>query len=295
MQIFLIYLFLFLVGSFLGWILEVVFRKFFTVKKLVNPGFMKGPWLPLYGFGVILMFSMCYLCVSFFPESVEFYNPFGLLFDRLGKSGPTWYDLIPISLMWISMVGLEFIAGLIFIKGFHVKLWDYTNMKGNIMGIICPVFNFLWLMVAVIFYYGINPFLYEISTHMHEYMFGSEGAAAHFGFIFFLGVAYGVMLYDFVKSIGLFTAVSKFAKESGVLDRYEVVAEKLGEVTSLGKRKLLSTLGVDFDKEKKTSDNGSSMKEKIAKMIYIDPEKEKDKDKNYDENGRPIKMDDHNN
>jgi len=44
MSIFLILAFLFTVGSFLGWCLEIVFRRI-TSKKFVNPGFLSGPWL----------------------------------------------------------------------------------------------------------------------------------------------------------------------------------------------------------------------------------------------------------
>lgn len=279
MQTFLLGLFLFIVGCFGGWLLELVFRRLFTVKKWVNPGFMKGPWLPLYGFGVIVMFVISFLFIHSFPNSVHFYNPLGGLFGRDYKSGATAWDLVPISLMWIGMVTLEFVAGLIFIKGFKVKLWDYSNMKGNILGIICPVFNILWLLVAVIFYYALDPFIYVLSTNMHKYMFGGEGKVAHFGFIFSLGLVYGIMLYDFVVSVGAFNAISKFARKTGVLDRYENMKQKWMEFKE-------SKGLVKEEKEKQPS----AIKAKISEFIYIDPEKEKEKDKNYDENGRPIKI-----
>lgn len=279
MQNFLLALFLFIVGCSGGWLLEVVFRRFFTVKKWVNPGFMKGPWLPLYGFGVLIMFLVCAICITAFPNSFHFYNPLGGLFDRDYKSGANWHDLIPIVLMWGGMVLLEFIAGLIFIKGFKVKLWDYSNMKGNVLGIICPIFTFLWLVVAVIFYYGLDPFIYVLSTNMHRYMFGGEGRIAHFGFIFSLGMVYGITLLDFIVSIDAFNAISKFARKTGVIDRYEIVKQKW----------LLFKEPRNTTKENKEV-KPSPFKEKLAEMIYIDPEKEKEKDKNYDESGRPIKM-----
>ena len=282
MQIFLLILFLFIVGCVIGWIIEVLFRRFFSAKRWVNPGFMKGPWLPLYGSGMVVMFIMCFLCIYLLPDSIRFYNPLGGLFERNYVSGPTPYDLIPIMLMWAGMVLLEFFTGLIFIKGFHVKLWDYTNMKGNIMGIVCPVFSLIWLSVAVIFYYALDPFIYVLSTHVHVYMFGGEGEVAHFGFIFALGLVYGIMIYDFVSSLGVFSAVSKFAKESGLVDRFESVKEKWSESVELAKSKL----GLDKEKPEKEE---SAIKEKIAEMVYIDPEKEKHKTSNYDEHGRPIK------
>ena len=288
MQIFLIYLFLYLVGSLLGWVIEVLFRRFFSAKKWVNPGFMKGPWVPLYGFGVIVMFTMCYLCVSFFPDNMLFYNPLGGLFGHNYVSGPTPYDLIPILLMWVGMVLLEFLAGIIFIKGFHVKLWDYSNMKGNILGIICPAFNLIWLSVAIIFYYGINPFLFVISTQMHVYMFGGNGEAAHFGFIFVMGVAYGIMLWDFVTSAGLFASVSKFAKKHAILEKYESVREKWEANVKEAKSKMFSI--VPEINKGHSNQKGEEIKQKIAEAIFIDPEKEKNKGTNYDENGRPVKI-----
>lgn len=281
MQILLLYFFLFLVGCVFGWVLEVFFRRFFSAKKWVNPGFMKGPWLPLYGFGLVVMFTVSYLIVSLSPEEIKFYNPLGGLFGRDYVSGPAFADILPISVMWIGMVILEFLAGLIFIKGFRVKLWDYSNMKGNILGIVCPVFTFLWLVVAVVFYYLIDPYMFVLSTEAHVYMFGGDGALAHFGFIFVIGIAYGLMIYDLATSIGLMSAVSKFAKQSGIADRYENLKSKFEEL-GLSSKKF-------FKSVKNDGGVSSAIKEKIAEVIYIDPEKEKDKSANYDESGRPMK------
>ena len=48
MNLFLTLAFLFLIGSVLGWGLEVIFRRFFSAHRWVNPGFLVGPYLPLY-------------------------------------------------------------------------------------------------------------------------------------------------------------------------------------------------------------------------------------------------------
>ncbi len=288
MKIFLMYLFLFIVGCFIGWVIEVLYRRIFAAKKWVNPGFMKGPWLPLYGFGVVLMFSMCLIIVGLFPDSIKFYNPIGGLFKREYVSGPTWADLIPIGLMWISMVLLEFLAGLIFIKGFHIKLWDYSNMKGNILGIICPVFNLIWLGVALIFYYGINPFLYLLSNNVYTFMFGDNGLVANVGFIFILGVFYGIMIYDFVVSVGLFSAISKFAKTTGIVEKYEIVKDKWENLKKEEKKLFFNKKKNELKNE---NQNLNMIKEKISQIIYIDPEKKEKTSSNYDEHGRPIKMD----
>ena len=44
----------FIIYSFLGWIMESVFRSIYE-KKLINTGFLKGPFCPIYGIGAIIM------------------------------------------------------------------------------------------------------------------------------------------------------------------------------------------------------------------------------------------------
>jgi uncharacterized membrane protein len=297
-QIFLLYLFLFLAGSVIGYALEVLFRRFFTARKWVNPGFMRGPYLPLYGFGVIIMFSMVMLLLTSLP-SWHFYNPLGY-YDFLSSSGgASVADLLPIAVMAVSMVALEFVAGLIFVKGFKVKLWDYTNMKGNVMGIICPQFNLIWFALAVIFYYGLNPFVYKAALAVSDYMFGTDGGVAHFGFIFSMGLIYGMMLIDFIASTQVFTRVRRFAVSSGLASRYDDLRLKYKEGAKLAKEKFQEALPKEVKealaKEKEKARAGDSVSEKasswFAKFIFIDPSKAKDASNNYDSNGRPKPMD----
>ena len=53
MNTFLKLAFLFYIGSSLGWVLELFFRRFISgnnpERKWINPGFMVGPYVPLYG------------------------------------------------------------------------------------------------------------------------------------------------------------------------------------------------------------------------------------------------------
>ncbi len=58
----LILAFLFFIGCILGWGIELLFRRFFSKnnpeRKWINPGFLTGPWLPIYGIGLIGMYSI---------------------------------------------------------------------------------------------------------------------------------------------------------------------------------------------------------------------------------------------
>lgn len=288
---------LFLFGSMIGYVIEVFYRRYFSVKKWVNPGFMKGPWLPMYGFGVVFMFLFCYLFYSCMPENVIFYNPWGNLFERNQQSLATAWDLLPICSMALMMVGLEFIAGVIFVKGFKVRLWDYTNMKGNVLGVICPIFNVIWFGVAVLYYYGVNPFMYAGFSAFYNYLFGTYSGgvvAAHFGTIFLLGMVYGIFLIDLIKSIDLFGKVEAIAKKNGVIQRYEKVREEV-RLSQEGAKKKFFNLLPEFIKKNRTRDKKNYITEKIyeeaRKAVLIDPEK-RGTEENYDKNGRPIHEED---
>ncbi|MCR5514667.1 MAG: putative ABC transporter permease [Bacilli bacterium] len=49
---------LFVVGSLIGWVIELLFRRFVSQKKWVNPGFLTGPYLPIYGFDVLVLYGV---------------------------------------------------------------------------------------------------------------------------------------------------------------------------------------------------------------------------------------------
>lgn len=293
-EIILLYLFLFIFGCVIGYIIELLFRRFVSAKKWVNPGFMKGPWLPLYGFGTILMFTICWALYDGLPIGSYLYNPLGNLYGKNEVVGANWYDLIPIAIIGVSLVALEFIAGLIFIKGFKVKLWDYSNMKGNTLGIICPLFNIIWFAVGILFYYLINPYLYFFAQFMYDSFFGDT---PHFGWLFLLGMIYGIFVVDLVKSLGVFNKISAWAKQSGILLQYEKSREEQKERLNLSKKKFLASLpgGVTDaieelkKKKKKAEKEDGKFRKWVAKLVLIDPDKKKKS--NYDENGRPISID----
>ena len=47
-----IYSLIFILGGTLGYFIELVFRRI-VHKKWINPGFLTGPCLPLYGVGTV--------------------------------------------------------------------------------------------------------------------------------------------------------------------------------------------------------------------------------------------------
>jgi len=191
--------FLFFVGSVLGWCTEVVFRRCFTAKKWINPGFLTGPYLPLYGFGVVGLFG-----ISLIP---------------IDTGSEAWNAVIVILIMGAAMTLIEYIAGLIFIKGMKIRLWDYTNRWGNIQGIICPLFSFFWLVVSAFFYFVISPFVIEAVVWF----------VRHMAFAFVVGVFFGVFIIDFAHSVNLSAKIRAFAKKHDVVVSFEKLKESIKE------------------------------------------------------------------
>ena len=164
---------LFVIGSLLGWSLELFFRRFISQKKWMNPGFLMGPYLPIYGFGVTLLYGVSNINLGIESQIVDI--------------------LIRNIIIGIGMTLIEFVAGLIFIKGFKIKLWDYSNRKGNIMGIICPIFSLAWLVVGSLYYFLLNPLLVQGISWISENLI----------YTFFVGAVIGAMLVDTAYSVHL--------------------------------------------------------------------------------------------
>ena len=171
---------LFVIGSLIGWIIELFFRRFVSQKKWMNPGFLTGPYLPIYGFGVLVLYA-----VSNIP---------------LGITNQIADIIVRVLIIGVGMTVVEFIAGLIFIKGLKVKLWDYSDRKGNIMGIICPSFSLIWLVVGSLYYFLLNPFLVEGISWISENLI----------YTYFVGMVMGAMAVDFAYSIHLATKLKEY-------------------------------------------------------------------------------------
>jgi len=65
--------FLFAVYSFMGWIIESVYRSI-TQRKFINAGFLYGPFIPIYGFGALFVIILDHVLAGwhFFPKLIAY-------------------------------------------------------------------------------------------------------------------------------------------------------------------------------------------------------------------------------
>ncbi len=196
MSIFLTLAYLFFIGSILGWLLELLYRNL-TQKheKIVNPGFCTGPYLPIYGFG---------LCVLYLLASLEQYS---LIAD------PFWNKVVLFLAMAVCMTLIEYIAGVASLKYLKVRLWDYSDIWGNIQGIICPAFSLAWAVLGAVYYFLIHPYILD----------GLRWLSQNLAFSFFIGMFFGIIILDVAHSAQLVVKLKAFAEDNDVIVKYEAL------------------------------------------------------------------------
>ena len=115
------------------------------------------------------------------------------------------------------MTLIEFVIGVICLKGFKIRLWDYSKHKGNVLGVICPLYSLFWLIIGCIYYFLINPFIVDAITFISDNLIYS----------FFIGVVIGMMLVDLAYALHLATRVKELkAKESIRFDEWRASRRK---------------------------------------------------------------------
>lgn len=124
----------FIVYSFLGWVLESVFKTI-ALRKPVNSGFLYGPFCPIYGFGAIIMYL--------FLEDVS-NKPF-----------------ITFCLGFVVLSIWEYMVGTVLEKLFKTKYWDYSDHKFNLSGRVCLTNSIFWGILGVMFIDIIHPLVQE--------------------------------------------------------------------------------------------------------------------------------------
>lgn len=153
----------FFLYSFMGWVWESCYVSV-KERRLVNRGFMHGPFLPLYGSGAVMVL----LCTMGVRDHI-------ILVFALGMTGAT---------------ALEFITGVVMESIFHVKYWDYSKQKLNLKGYICPAASLCWGCFSVLMVFVVHPPVESAVLMLPDHMAAgtagvlTAGAAADFIFSF---------------------------------------------------------------------------------------------------------------
>lgn len=209
------YLFIFLIGAVLGWLLEVVYRRYFGgARRWSNPGFLSGPYLPLYGSGVVILYIVS-------EQPIELW--------------------VKILIFAVVTTLIEYITGIFFLKFYNTRLWDYSHEKFNIQGIITPKYTVFWTILSLVFYFVLYPYFFQRVEFIYENLELS----------LFIGVFYGIVIVDMIQSFNLLNRIKKMAAavsdskiainydrlKEEIRDRFEDISEDISErVDSVSER-----------------------------------------------------------
>ena len=124
------WLLIFYLYCFLGWCFESTVVSV-QQRHFVNRGFLRGPMLPIYGFGATILLHV----------SLPLYNR-------------------PVALFLASMAAatvFEYAVGVIMEKLFKVKYWDYSEHRVQFQGRICLQSSLCWGFLGLILARVIHP------------------------------------------------------------------------------------------------------------------------------------------
>lgn len=132
---------LFLIYSFLGWLMETIYCSIGS-KKFADRGFLIGPICPIYGCGAVAM----------------------TIFLKKYLDDPLVLFIMAVVICSI----LEYITSFIMEKIFNTRWWDYSNRLFNINGRVCLSNAVCFGALGIILLYFVNPFMISLLGKINE-------------------------------------------------------------------------------------------------------------------------------
>lgn len=123
-------IFYFILYSTLGWVCETTYCSAYA-RKLINRGFLTGPYCPIYGAGALVVLLI---------------------------SSPIAHN--PIALFLVSIIAtttIEYFVSWLLEKIFHIRWWDYSNEKMQLNGRICLKNSILFGLLSLFTVYVLHP------------------------------------------------------------------------------------------------------------------------------------------
>lgn len=122
--------FFFFFYCFFGWCFESAYVSL-CKRKFVNRGFIRGPFLPLYGSGAVMMLLV---------------------------SAPVKDSLVLVFLAGcVGATALEYVTGVVMEALFKVRYWDYSNQRFQFQGQICLSSTLCWGALTVFLSRYLHP------------------------------------------------------------------------------------------------------------------------------------------
>lgn len=136
---FMYYFLIFIIYSILGWLMETCLCSF-KQKKIVNRGFLIGPYCPIYGWGALII----------------------ILTLTKYKNDP--FVIFGMALLICSI--LEYFTSWLMEKFFNARWWDYSTQKFNLEGRICLKNSILFGLGGVLVLLVFQPIIENLLSYV---------------------------------------------------------------------------------------------------------------------------------
>lgn len=176
-DLFLLYFILFISYAFIGWVIESICCSIIEKKINLNRGFLIGPYLPIFGFGALVI--------------ILFFNKYSS--DLLA--------LFVISSVTLSI--LEYVTSYIMEKLFKARWWSYYDHKFNINGRVCLESTIGFGLLSILLVCIINPLYITLLNTIPSIILNVIAIILLIIFITDLSLSFKIIL-DLNKSINNF-------------------------------------------------------------------------------------------
>lgn len=167
-----------------GWLLEVLYNLVFGDKRIVNRGFLIGPYCPIYGVGCVLIILL------------------------LSKYQSHFFGLFVLAVVLCSV--LEYATSYIMEKLFKARWWDYSGYRFNINGWICLETMIPFGIFDCLIIYVVNPFLVEQLGKLPDL------------FLLIMSIILAVIfIVDVITSFNIVNNFKNTVKSASIADRTE--------------------------------------------------------------------------
>ena len=129
-----------MIYSIIGWVYESTICSI-SQRKLINRGFLNGPYCPIYGTGAVLVLLVL----------GRIQNPVLLFFAGAALT-----------------CSLEYLTSWLMEKLFHARWWDYSKRKFNIGGRVCLIGAIVFGAFSVVLILVLHPWVKSLTDRLTD-------------------------------------------------------------------------------------------------------------------------------
>ena len=225
-----------MIYSVIGWVYESTICSI-GQRKLINRGFLNGPYCPIYGTGAVLVL---------------------LVLGRIQN---------PVLLFFAGAVltcSLEYLTSWLMEKLFHARWWDYSKRKFNIGGRVCLIGAIVFGAFSVVLILVLHPWVKSLTDRL------TDTALTWICAILFIGIVSELI----VTVKGLLGTHAVFAEYAVLLQqKRRELSEKLRLGAEEGRERIRERGSEELAKLREAAELGAEEREKIRRTTEEERER----------------------